>query len=472
MHDHGPGTNFCAIANGDPTDNHRIAADLHIAAYDWHIIRLPAVANGCAVAQGAIGADDGFFVNDKGCAVVEPEAGTNAGFVAELDAEFPFHNEGIAGQMRPPQPSQWPRQTVAGLGQPEHGKHKLTAGIPTIGFPILKDSRTHLGSPAMEVSFFMPEKYLPDSARREAWKSGGSIELLQAGKAACVQCWIYQTWVRLTKAGFPAKLVHEFPADGIVVALTGNLAPDFIASERHYVVGIVADGLPHPGVQSQIVQNASHARRLPGAHYMPLWTQPDLLPRDPRREDRFENADFFGDPPNLSLELLENEFLEHLKESLGVTLRIIPSEGWHDYQTTDCAIAVRDFAGRRHDHKPATKLTNAWLAGVPFLGGADSAFSSEGKQATDFFVCRTRKEFVEQMRALKTNADLRQRIVKAGNQAARRHTLEAHTKRWIWLLDEEIPKQWSSWQKKSAVERRLLCFWRRLRLALDRPLMG
>jgi hypothetical protein len=324
----------------------------------------------------------------------------------------------------------------------------------------------------MDVSFFMPEKYLPEPARREAWKSGGPVQLEQGGKAASVQCWIYQTWTRLSKAGFPAKLVHEMPDTGLVVALAGNLSPHFQPVMTRFLLGVVADGLPHPAADVQILQNAGHAKRLAGSVYMPHWTQPDLLPRDPSRGDRFEEIRFFGDEPNLCNDLQDPAFRADLQRELGLQLVTTPASAWHDYRTTDCSFAIRSFDGKRHDHKPASKLANAWLANVPFVGGSDSAYSSEGRDGINYLACRSRENFVEHLKRLKSDPAFRRDLVKAGSIEAARHTPEAHTNHWISLLSDEAPTRCNSWQKKSAGVRRMATLWRKVRLMIDRRLMN
>jgi hypothetical protein len=324
----------------------------------------------------------------------------------------------------------------------------------------------------MDVSFFIPKHYLPEASRREAWKSGAAVALEQAGKAACVQCWIYQTWLHLQHAGFPAKLVHEMPERGLVVALTGNLSPNSVAGDSLFLLGVVADGLPHPAAHVQILQNAAHAKRLPGSVYMPLWTQPNILPRDPSRGDRFDELRFFGDEPNLCHELRDPAFRSDLERDLGIRLLTTPASRWHDYRTTDCAFAIRSFDGRRHDHKPATKLANAWLAHVPFVGGTDSAYASEGRDGINYLACRSKEDFVGHLKHLKANPEFRKKLVESGKKEGERHTTQAHTQRWIALLQNEAPALQESWQKKSAAERRWLRMWKKGRLALDRLLMN
>ncbi len=322
----------------------------------------------------------------------------------------------------------------------------------------------------MEVSFFIPEQYLPGTARREAWKSGAPFQLEQSGKAACVQCWIYQTWVHLSKVGYPAKLVSQMPAEGLVVALTGNLHPEFRPGKALFVVGVVADGLPHPYVHWHILQNAAWAQRLSHSTYLPLWTQPNLVPRDPGRGDTFTNVRFYGDGTNLASEIRDPAFVAHCQSQLGLSLEAVNADRWHDYSDTDCAMAIRGFDGAPCHHKPATKLANAWLAGVPFVGGADSAYASEGKPGIDHLACRTREEFLKALQTLKSDPSLRTKLVEEGHIASQRHTIPALTARWSAFLTEarESAKQW---HKKSATQRRLFFMNQQWRLMFSRLLM-
>ncbi|MEX1119955.1 MAG: hypothetical protein WEB60_14305, partial [Terrimicrobiaceae bacterium] len=292
----------------------------------------------------------------------------------------------------------------------------------------------------MDVSFFMPEQYLPETARREAWKSGAPLQLEQGGKAACVQCWIYQTWVHLSNAGFPAKLVHHMPEKGVVVALSGNLHPTFRPGKGLYVVGVVADGLPHPHVHWHILQNSAWAKQLGSSTYIPLWTQPNLVPRDPSRGNTLETLRFYGDGTNLAKELRDPAFVSHCWEALRLKVEARNANLWHDYSDTDCAFAIRAFDRAPCHHKPPTKLANAWLAGVPFIGGADSAYASEGRAGIDHMTCQTPQDFLNVLQKLKSDPALREGLVAQGKVAAKRHTIPALTSRWAdFLSGEAIP---------------------------------
>jgi hypothetical protein len=286
----------------------------------------------------------------------------------------------------------------------------------------------------VDIAFFMPQQYLPDRARQDGWKSGNGFSLLASGKAACVQCWIFQTWLNLERRGFPVKLVTEFPSKGIVVALTGTLAEDFVPPPEVFLIGVVADGLPHRAADLLVLQNPEHARRLPRAVYVPLWTQPHLLPRDPRRGDVFRRICFYGDPANLAPELAGPSFAATLKAMHNLDFETLPATRWSDYSETDCVLGIRSFAAKRHLHKPPTKLANAWLAGVPFLGGAESALLGVGSPGENFLLCRSVNDVLSSLQLLSENPELRHGLVAAGTRAAHDFSREAIEDRWVEIL--------------------------------------
>jgi len=109
---------------------------------------------------------------------------------------------------------------------------------------------------------------------------------------------------------------------------------------------------------------------------------------------------------------------------------------------------------------------------VPFLGGSDSAYSSEGRDGINYLACRSKEEFVKNLKRLKSDPEFRQKLVEEGTREATRHTIHAHTTRWISLLREEVPDRWKTWQKKSAGIRRMEMIWRKVRLMIDRRLMN
>jgi len=291
----------------------------------------------------------------------------------------------------------------------------------------------------MTTRFYLPEAHLPSAEKRGAWLRGSDVILEEEGKSAAAQCWIYGTWAALSRAGCRVELVHVFPRDGNVIALTGTIPPDFRAPEGMLLAGVVADGLPHPAAHCHIAQNAAHARRLPRGVFMPHWPQPGLLARDAARGETFERVAFFGTKSNLAPELQTPEWSERLHRATGCTFEIRGAGRWHDYHDVDAVIAVRTFGRRRQLHKPATKLYNAWQAGVPFIGGTDSAFAAEGDAGQDYLAARSPDELIAQLQKLKDDGNFRHSLVEHGHQKAADYSDESTTARWRLLIEETLP---------------------------------
>lgn len=57
---------------------------------------------------------------------------------------------------------------------------------------------------------------------------------------------------------------------------------------------------------------------------------------------------------------------------------------WHDYQHVDAVLAIRDCPPVVLATKPASKLINAWKAGVPALLGPEPAYRELRTSPLDF----------------------------------------------------------------------------------------
>ena len=321
----------------------------------------------------------------------------------------------------------------------------------------------------MQIHFYLPEKYWPDSVRQEAWKAGKITLLEQGGKIACAQCWIYQTWAALQRAGLAVNLTAQIPKEGILLGLSGFFGDDFRAPPDVFFAGIVADYLPHPGAHRHILQNPVHARRLARSTYMPLWPHPNLIPRAASRGDTFATICFFGDAQNLAPELQDPAWTRQL-EAMGLRLVVCQADRWHDYREADCVIAMRGFGYSTYLHKPATKLYNAWLAGVPFIGGKDSAYAADGRPGVNFLQAASPQELLEHLRRLKADATLRQSLVAGGQEAGRNFHSSAILERWKNLLTQDIPELARQWREQSALSRRIFSFSQTTSVWLDRKL--
>jgi hypothetical protein len=302
--------------------------------------------------------------------------------------------------------------------------------------------------------FYIPEHHLPDKERRRLWENGETPSLLGEGKAASAQAWIFQTWIEVREKT-DAILSTTFPNEGSVITLSNFLQPAFRASNKQCVAAIVADFLPHPGAQIQILQNAAHARRLPGSVFIPHWPQPNLTPRNPARGQRFETLAYFGDPQNLAPELSSPEFLSRLRTRCGLEISFRGPDRWHDYSDVDAVLAVRDFSRAAHLHKPATKLYNAWLAGVPLVTGHDSACVAEGVAGQDHLRVDSPADLLAALEKLKNSPVLREKIVATGQKKTASRSRDAVRQIWIDFLNQKLPAEFERWRSQGSAFRKI-----------------
>jgi hypothetical protein len=281
---------------------------------------------------------------------------------------------------------------------------------------------------------------------------------------ACISAWILQTYLHLKESGFTCELVHNLPEEGIVVAFCDSLL-NLKPGPRQLFVSIRADRhYKQPFAQVHVFQNkkdrlrhCSSLRRLfhPGLFcYMPHWPQPNLIPRDTKRGDRFENVAFFGLSANLAGELRTMAWNQNL-QSLGLKWYIVEAkERWNDYSKVDVVLAVRGFNRKRYLDKPASKLYNAWRAGVPAILGSESAFQGERKSKLDYIEVKSTAEILSALKRLKEDAEYRKAIVENGFIQAAKISNEAMIIRWRKLFLEVIGPAYENWCLLPAIKKR------------------
>jgi hypothetical protein len=286
--------------------------------------------------------------------------------------------------------------------------------------------------------------------------------------------WTIQTYLYLSASGFPCDLTASIPEQGIIVVHTDMVRPSYKPKPAQFIVEMKPDrALGSAYTQYVIVQNRHDPirnglnRLIVNSAAVNYWPQPGLLPRDPGRGDRFENVCYMGNPE----QFIEPEVLASQMQGLGLTLKLVPRKDWHDYRDVDAVVAVRGpeksrpaaaksaiYSVRR---KPATKLYNAWRAGVPAILSPDVAFEDIRRSELDFLEARSIPEIVQVLRRLQADTALRQSMVRNGRVRGEEFTPEKIAQEWIGLLEHEIIPSYLGWTQ-SGLRRRSFFFCRRL----------
>jgi hypothetical protein len=188
--------------------------------------------------------------------------------------------------------------------------------------------------------------------------------------------------------------------------------------------------------------------------YVPLWTQPGLLPRSPSRGDEFTEVAFFGISDELDPSLTDPAWHEQLRRR-GFNFRIPDATEWNDYCEVDVVVAARSFAyPGQYWRKPPSKLFNAWLAGVPAILGRESAYRAERRSDLDFIEVSSRHEIEDALERLRGDPDLRARMVDNGRKRAVEIDDVGLTRRWRRLLEDDAIPGYEAWTASSGASRR------------------
>lgn len=259
--------------------------------------------------------------------------------------------------------------------------------------------------------------------------------------------WIAQTYVRLrqplAELGIEAEFGHRFIPGGLCIAHRDDLNDFLSGAHRSFLVGVRADRPPLLGSQLEIVQNdlqPDNERRA----YLPLWSQPGLLPRAAARGSVIRRIGYLGRASSAPAWFYCPQWRGELARR-GIDF-VIRDSGWHDYRDLDLVLAVRDEAPTMLAHKPATKLYNAWCAGVPALLGPEPAFLRLYGSDLDFRRVQTPAEVLAVVDTLRAEPARYQAMVEHGRQRGTAFADTALTGHWLSFFRQRALPAYRQWQ--------------------------
>ena len=272
--------------------------------------------------------------------------------------------------------------------------------------------------------------------------------------------WSVQVFLDLKRAGLDVHLTPR-PLPGRICVIP------FYNLDRHdklfesFVVACRYD-TPSPVLcDLRTVMNPLQVRDLERDQVMPHRPQPLLRARDLSRGSRMENLVFKGHSYNLAEPFRSPAFQTQLA-ALGVRL-VMGTEGtdnafvdWADYTSADAVIAVRNNTTYDIALKPALKLVNAWLAGVPAILGPEPAYRDLRQSPLDFFEVRTPEQALDAVRELKEKPALYEAMVANGFERAQAFTAERVITLWRDYLAGPVAQGYDAWLESSVFRRKLL----------------
>lgn len=254
--------------------------------------------------------------------------------------------------------------------------------------------------------------------------------------------WLVQTFWELKTRGLPVTASSE-PSNSKINVMHADDYPALGRKHEYFVAIVVADRRVYFPSNSVFVQNIE--QRSSGlCHWLPHWDQPGLIPRcgNLSLETNSFHIGFAGIPSN-TINL--DDLLAAFQFAHPVRFSILSPEQWNDLSGVDALVAVRDFNGKRHSEKPPTKLFNAWLAGVPFIGGMDSAYEQVGRPGVNYLQVSTVDELLEAVSCLQ-DPDHWVKFANAGAVAAKKYSRESTRAAWEYLLWGSIRQDFEAWE--------------------------
>jgi len=267
--------------------------------------------------------------------------------------------------------------------------------------------------------------------------------------------WIVLTFCRLRDAGRPVVLDNRVPDDGIVVFYAGDkraARAQLRDGQRVLLAAVRSDRHPVGFADCEIVQNASSADGVRALH-VPHWPQPGLVPRDPLRGAAIRTVLFPGTPQNLDSGFAGAPWQAFLRAH-AIELRcsygadVAPSHAPNDYRDVDVLLAVRPTAMGLVRNKPAWKLFNAWLAGVPAILGAESGYRELRESPLDYLEAASPGAALQALQRLIDEPQLHAAMVANGLARGAAFTNAATLARWQELLFDTLASRLAELQSR------------------------
>lgn len=297
----------------------------------------------------------------------------------------------------------------------------------------------------MTATFFLP------SLEQVAQIQGADPDLDWQLFGTGVQVWVGQTYLRLKRAGYAVTLSAKVPQSGIVVTHADHV-PRLLAERNLWsnltIVSARADRPAQRHADFEVVQNCASSDGERQIHIQ-HWPQPGLIQRDSGRGVRVENVAFKG-----AAEEMAPSFTDGLWELMMARLDvkwhcdaaqwggndIQYATSWNDYCNTDVIVALRKDMQSEYMRKPASKLINAWLAGVPAILGPERAYRELRLTDLDYIEVTSTADAYRAIERLKNDPELYAAMVKNGQERAAEVSAQVCTDAWANLLFKQLPK--------------------------------
>lgn len=290
--------------------------------------------------------------------------------------------------------------------------------------------------------------------------------------------WIAQTFVRLRPVlearGWQVTTGPRFVPGTISIVHRDDANRFDPPAAATFLVVVRADRAPVHACDLALAQNPLALGE--GERFMPLWPQPGLRARDAGRGTRLECLAYQGRVERAPDWFGDADFHRALRRR-GVRFEV-RSRGWSDYTTVDAALAVREEGPRVLATKPATKLYNGWLAGVPVLAAPEPAYAALRRGPLDLLEVRGPRDVLDAVDILQRDPRRYRDMVRNGRQRGAEYGVDATRERWVDLLEREVLPRFVAarhglagrlgWFARAWLRQQLASRWHRCGVAFER----
>jgi hypothetical protein len=210
------------------------------------------------------------------------------------------------------------------------------------------------------------------------------------------------------------------------------------ASGAHasFLVVVRADRAPVVACDFALAQNALALASK--ERFLPLWPQPGLRPRDAARGCGVKRIAYVGRTGSAPAWFADRDFLRALRFR-GIEFEVRRA-GWDDYSGIDVALAARVDTLAQLRTKPATKLYNAWLAGVPMIAFPEPAYAELRRSPLDFIEAAGPRDVLAALDLLRANPRLYAAMAHNGRMRGSEFGVPAVRARWLEFLEGEVAR--------------------------------
>lgn len=259
--------------------------------------------------------------------------------------------------------------------------------------------------------------------------------------------WTVVAYYKLREQGFEGMELSMQPRRGCINLVHSDQLRRAGADAHRFDVSVQSDYPFRVFAHFHLQQNAF----LAGGNRVTLWVFPQagIIPRS-APPGRMERIGYLGHVRNNMV--WNQERWQSFLDPLGVEFVTAPAAQWHDFSDLDAVVAIRSFGKGNYYSKPPSKLTNAWIAGVPFIGGYDSAYRQAGTPGDDYLLATSPAEVADAIRRLRDEPGLAEQLVSNGRDRVHSFSEERLTQRWVETLEGPVEARYQRWQSRPAYE--------------------